>query len=79
MTAFPPSRFRLLALLMTCACSSIKAGVVGRFVAGTRDAFLRFPRIELPPIGATTGLKFVRWYYGSGSHSFAAHSRQNMR
>jgi FG-GAP-like repeat len=56
---------------------SIEKGVVGRFVAGRRDVFLRFPA-PLPLF--TRSLNFVRWYYRSPSGDpFVAHSRQNMR
>jgi hypothetical protein len=60
---------------------NIETGVVGRFIAGRRDVFLRFPEFKLPPLSLViTGLKFARWYYGSPSgDSFVAHSRQNMR
>jgi type II secretory pathway pseudopilin PulG len=59
---------------------SIKRGVVGRFVAGRRDVFLRFPELKLPLLPVITGLNFVRWHYASpNGDSFVAHSRQNMR
>jgi hypothetical protein len=57
----------------------IEKGVVGRFMQGERDVFLRFPEFELLS-RVITGLYFVRWSYGSPSgDSFVAHSRQNMR
>jgi hypothetical protein len=60
---------------------SLKKGVVGRFAAGARDTFLRFPEVKFPPLPLTvTGLNFVRWHYGApGGDAFVAHSRQNMR
>lgn len=60
---------------------SIKEGVVGRFVSGTGDTFLRFPKIVRPGLPLIiTGLNFARWYYGSPTgDSFVSHSRQNMR
>jgi FG-GAP-like repeat len=59
---------------------SIKKGVVGRFRAGRRDVFLRFPEFRPLPSVTFTGLNFVSWHYGLPSgDSFVAHSRQNMR
>jgi hypothetical protein len=60
---------------------SIKEGVAGRFVAGTRDTFLRFPKIVRPGLSLIiTGHNFVRWHYGSPTgDAFVSHSRQNMR
>ncbi len=60
---------------------SIKNGVVGRFVTGPRDTFVRFGRIRIPALGVTfTGLDLVRWYHGIPTgDAFVGHSRQNMR
>jgi FG-GAP-like repeat len=62
---------------------SIGIGVVGRFVAGRRDVFLRFPGVRLTPQPTPQpvhNLEFVRWQYPSPSGDvFVPHSRQNMR
>lgn len=51
--------------------------MVGRFLAGTKDVFVRYSEYVAVPY---TGKAFVRWYIGAPSgDGFEPHSSRNMR
>jgi hypothetical protein len=56
--------------------TNLHRGVVGRFLAGSKDVFVRYSEYVAP---AYTGKSLVAWYIGAPGDGFVPHSSRNMR